>query len=357
MVGGILTYAIGQIKTFPVWRAIFLLCGGITVLWGFVLLAFFPDDIIHAKQFSLQDRATLVARGKLGRTGILNRKIKAYQIKEALCDMQIWLLVLYTLLNETINGGYANFGKLIIKGLVNDPLKTTALGIPLGAFQVFWILTGGYLASRFPNCRTYVMMLYLVPTIIGFSLMWRMDRQTQMMGVLFGYYICGSFVSSLVVALQFPAANLAGYTKRVTGTVLVFAAYCIGNIIGPHAFLEREAPIYTTGCKLGLGCAAGQVAVAYALRLLLLWRNKKRDQAQAAGAGLPEVDVVDEESIDLTDFEVSCPIHIPWLSTHSMLTRTPEPKVPICLVSIFYLIGFYEGMSHHLHIINKRPVF
>lgn len=105
MLGGILSYGIGQIKTFPVWKAIFLLCGGVTVVWGIVLFFFLPDDIIKAKRFTLEEKATLIARGKVGRTGILNRSIKAYQIKEALLDPQVWLLTLFTLLNETINGG------------------------------------------------------------------------------------------------------------------------------------------------------------------------------------------------------------------------------------------------------------
>lgn len=105
MLGGILSYGIGQIKTFPVWKAIFLLCGGVTVLWGGVLYFFLPDDIITAKRFTLEEKATLIARGKVGRTGILNRSIKVYQIKEAFMDPQVWLLTLFTLLNETINGG------------------------------------------------------------------------------------------------------------------------------------------------------------------------------------------------------------------------------------------------------------
>ncbi|KAI9332465.1 hypothetical protein DFJ73DRAFT_781241 [Zopfochytrium polystomum] len=47
-----------------------------------------------------------------------------------------------------------------------------------------------------------------------------------------------------------PAANLAGYTKRMKGTAAVFLAVCIGNIVGPHAFLAEEASTYPTGCKV-----------------------------------------------------------------------------------------------------------
>ncbi|RSL96251.1 hypothetical protein CEP52_011575 [Fusarium oligoseptatum] len=74
-------------------------------------------------------------------------------------------------------------------------------------------------------------------------------------------------------------------------------AYCIGNIIGPHGFLGSEAPIYQTGCKLIIGCVAGQVLIALILRYVLIRRNKLRD---AQGP------VIEDENAalqDLTDFE------------------------------------------------------
>lgn len=99
-----------------------------------------------------------------------------------------------------------------------------------------------------------------------------------------------------------PAANVAGYTKRVTSTAFVFLAYCVGNIIGPQAFLASEAPIYGTGCKVIMGCTAGQVVLAIAIRLLLIKRNKQRD-AEAEASGQNAEDVSDEVLMDLTDFE------------------------------------------------------
>lgn len=183
MIGGILSYGIGQINGFPVWKAVFLVCGGMTVIWGVVLLLLLPDSILSAKFFDLEEKALLIARARLAKTGVLNKSIKWYQIREVFTDAQVWILIIFTLLNEVINGGVANFGKLIIKGLVGDPLRTTALGIPQGAFQgmaapsssqlvephdcksntfpVFWILSGTFVASKFRNMRTIVMTLWV----------------------------------------------------------------------------------------------------------------------------------------------------------------------------------------------------
>ena len=130
--------------------------------------------------------------------------------------------------------------------------------------------------------------------------MWKLSHKTHRVGVLFGYYIVGAYVCSLVLSLQMPATNLGGYTKRSTGVALVFLAYCVGNIIGPHAFLAKEAPLYQTGCKVILACASAQVVLAVCLRVLLVRRNKERD-AQAA-EDQPQSDY--DELADLTDFEV-----------------------------------------------------
>lgn len=85
--------------------------------------------------------------------------------------------------------GFANFGKLIVKGIAHgDALKTTAYGIPSGGFQVFFVFTGPYLASKFKNIRTYIMALYLLPTIIGTSLVWKLPRSNSN-GLLVSYYL------------------------------------------------------------------------------------------------------------------------------------------------------------------------
>ena len=110
-------------------------------------------------------------------------------------------------------------------------------------------------------------------------------------------------MTGLVLALQMPATNLGGYTKRTTGVAIVFMTYCVGNIIGPHAFIASESPKYPTGCKVILACSVTQVAVALSLRALLMARNKKRDAAAPAGTNA-EFNAVEEDGGDITDFEV-----------------------------------------------------
>lgn len=110
---------------------------------GVILLYYLPNNIMTAKRFTPEEKALLIARTQQNQTGIYNPVIKLSQVREALLDPQCWILFFFVLLNETVNGGIANFGKLIVKGLSGgDALLTTAYGIPQGALQVFFVFTG-----------------------------------------------------------------------------------------------------------------------------------------------------------------------------------------------------------------------
>ncbi|VUC28703.1 unnamed protein product [Clonostachys rosea] len=300
MIGGIMNYGVGQLKSFQIWKALYLICGGATLLWGFILLWLLPQSITDCKRFTVEERAILIGRVAANQTGILNKKFRLYQVREALLDGQVWLLFFFTLFNETINGGYATFGKLIVKGVVNgDTLKTVLYAFPSGGFLTFFILSGTFLSTKLKNGRTIVMILYLFPTIIGTTLVWQLPRSNKY-GLLLSYYIINSFVASLVLSIQMAGGNVAGYTKRLTSTCFIFLAYCAGNIIGPHAFIGAESPTYPTGCKTIISCAAGQIVCVVLLRVLLVRRNKMRDEAH----GPAEATMNTEDAIiDLTDFE------------------------------------------------------
>jgi hypothetical protein len=47
---------------------VFLICGGVTVLWGGILLFFLPNSILSAKQFTIEEKILLIGRGKQNQT-------------------------------------------------------------------------------------------------------------------------------------------------------------------------------------------------------------------------------------------------------------------------------------------------
>jgi hypothetical protein len=47
--------------------------------------------------------------------------------------------------------------------------------------------------------------------------------------------------------LSLTTANIAGHTKKVTGSACLFVGYCVGNIAGPFFYKSSQAPDYSLG--------------------------------------------------------------------------------------------------------------
>ncbi|KAJ5161960.1 MFS transporter [Penicillium capsulatum] len=127
VVGGVLTYGIGQIRTIAVWRAIYL------ILWW-----------DHHRVGSY--RASLPAGRYRLRKKIQARREGPFDRSQSTGSHGLWILF-FVLFDGVVNGGVSNFSKLTIKGLTKNPLMTVALGIPFGGFQIAWVLSGTFLAS------------------------------------------------------------------------------------------------------------------------------------------------------------------------------------------------------------------
>lgn len=76
-----------------------------------------------------------------------------------------------------------------MKGVVNgDTLKTVLYAFPSDGFLTFFILSGTFLATKFKDGRTIVMIFHLFPTIIGTTLVWQLPRSNKY-GLFLSYYI------------------------------------------------------------------------------------------------------------------------------------------------------------------------
>lgn len=86
MSGSIIFYGVGQAKGWEVWRIIYIICGGLTFVWGIVLWFLMPDNILTSTRFTTEERATLIAQNARGRGGVFSRTIKKHQILEVFRD-------------------------------------------------------------------------------------------------------------------------------------------------------------------------------------------------------------------------------------------------------------------------------
>ncbi|KAK2779105.1 hypothetical protein FQN53_001541 [Emmonsiellopsis sp. PD_33] len=302
--GGLLGYGIGHIKgALPSWKYEFLIIGALCSVWGIVMFFFLPDSPVTAPLLSQRNRKLAVERLRDNQTGVENKHLKPYQIREAFMDYKLYLFFLLGTVCNIPNGGISNFGTIIIKGFGFSTLVTTLMQIPYGVLIAISILLCVYLNNKFENRRCIFTLLFLCPNIAGaFGL--RFVAEEQQVGRLICYYLTGPYNAAFVLILSMQVANTAGHTKKVVTNAVLFLGYCAGNIVGPFFYLTEQAPSYPLGIWSMIVSHLIEAVLISTLGLLLRRENKLRDRIQSQQeGGLEGRDLAATAFLDMTDRE------------------------------------------------------
>ncbi|KAJ7157616.1 major facilitator superfamily domain-containing protein [Mycena crocata] len=293
--GGLLGYAIGSINgSLASWRYEFVIIGAVCSAWAISLLYILPNSPATMVWLTRDERLMAVARLRKNQTGIENKMFQSDQAIECMLDVKTWLFLLLGFLGNILNGGISNFSTLIIEGLGFDTLETTLLGIPQGALVVIWISLGAWINGKLPpNFRTYVCMLFMLPTIAG-SLGFLLAPLDANVGRLVCFYLTGSYHASFV---------LGGQTKKMLTNALIWFGACIGNISSPFFYHADQAPTYHLGIVSMLVSNVLELGVFVLLRIYFVRENARREQERSEKEGVSvEIPHVNEATFaDLTD--------------------------------------------------------
>ncbi|KAM6515496.1 hypothetical protein FSOLCH5_009721 [Fusarium solani] len=275
---GIISYAISQTHThLAQWRLLFIVLGGITVLWSATVLAFLPDSPVSAWWLSPRERYIAIRRVQKNNTGIEDKRVKWYQIKELLVDPKTYLLALFACAQNIPNGGLVTFSSIIVSGLGYSVPITTLLGMPTGVVATTWQIILAVFCAKLKNMRcTIIAVANIVPMVCAI-LMWQLPRDNQT-GLLAAYYVFYTYWGSYVMSTSVPMANVSGHTKKVTMNAVYFFSYCLGNIIGPQVFQKNDAPNYTKGYTGLLICLVVSAVSISVYGLLCRRENARRDR-------------------------------------------------------------------------------
>ncbi|KAI4204136.1 MAG: hypothetical protein LQ350_001327 [Teloschistes chrysophthalmus] len=128
--GGLLGYGIGNIKgALPSWKYEFIIIGALCCIWGIVMFIMLPDSPVTAKLLTHRQRRLAIERLRENQTGVENKHLKAYQVREAFMDYKLYLFFVLGVVGNIPNGGISNFGTIIIKGFGFSTLVTTLMQI------------------------------------------------------------------------------------------------------------------------------------------------------------------------------------------------------------------------------------
>lgn len=241
-----------------------------------------PSSPSDARWLSEEEKIAAVWRIARNQTGIKHAKVLKYQIREALCDVRIYCLLVQQFALGMANGGLGGYYSAFLRGFGWSSIQAIRYQLPIGAVQLFASIIAGYLASRYRN-RTIIIVLVLaifsITAMVGFSTI----PIEQKMALTACTWIVSAGGGAIVLNWAIVAANFAGHTKRTTVNGINFVAYWSGNFAGPFLFDPREAPRYHSATVV-LGAMLGASWLATASMGVYMWNaNRRRDAKAAAG--------------------------------------------------------------------------
>ncbi|KAI8941891.1 hypothetical protein NX059_000005 [Plenodomus lindquistii] len=307
MVGGLIAYGVSHYRgrvIFP-WQLLFLLLGCCTVAWSAVIWFILPDSPMRAAGFSEEEKAMLVERVRHNETGIQNRKYKRYQVTEALTDPFVWCCVALIVICNLVIGGLGVFSNLIISAFGFSVLQTQLLNIAQGGWTIIVMVGSAYLSQK-TGQTCLIMVIWSIPAIVGTGVILGIKpTSSNAGGLLIAFYCTQFFLAQGNMIISLVSRNIAGQTKKGITLTLTFIGWSIGNMVAPQLFQVSDAPRYTHGFIAHL-CIYGVYLVFVLLtRVILMRRNKLKQQAAAAAVARDGEDPASHELAfqDLTDLE------------------------------------------------------
>ncbi|KAH6900565.1 major facilitator superfamily domain-containing protein [Thelonectria olida] len=256
------------------WRIMFIVLGLVTVTIGFSTFFLVPDTPMQAKWLTDVEKVALLKHVSVNQTGIDSRKFRPREILEALCDPQLYLMVLSVILLSVSSGVVTTYSATLITSLGYTPKKAALMNMPSGVVSIFFTLFVGY-GIRKQSHRWAWIIACIIPAIIGGALMSFLDVKNRK-GVLAGIYLVNAVVAPLPIFYNWTAANFAGGTKRAFAAAVVSGSFSIGNIIGPQTFQAKDAPDFRPAKLAVMGTQAGCALTTFTLFLYYFCANNRR---------------------------------------------------------------------------------
>lgn len=302
--------------TFTSWQIMFLVIGLVTVAVGALVLLLLPDNPMSSR-LSHSEKVWAIERLRSNQTGIENVHFKWAQVRECFADPQTWLLALVTIGSNIPNATTSSFQATIIKGFGYGSKTTALLSIPAGVVIIIAILVATSAAGHFNQRIPFAMGTQLCGVLGGCLVSYgcpvindlarTLIRCLQIaflpddnkVGRLIGVYIMNGIVAGLPLLYALVAANFGGHTKKVTMNAVLLISFCLGNIIGPLTFRNRDSPEHLPAKITIIVADVFSIIVLIILRFYYIWENKRRNRlAVSHQENIEFLDLTDKENLE-----------------------------------------------------------
>ena len=312
---GFIAYGIAYLhSSFPGYKVLNIVIGGVTILLAVIVWFFYPDNPAKAKFLSVEEKVWVIRRVQRTQLNTIEQKhlFKRAHAIEAFKDPISWLITGFFLLQQLANnltyqqtllyeemGGVSNLGLTLV----------TVAG---AGYAVLWALFASGVMYFFPNTTCFCVIWSTLPAWVGSIAAVSLNLKNSIGMLAVTCMASLSFGVPWICAFGLAASTAgASYSKRLTRNSMVMGAYSVANIISPQLWQSRDAPRYVPAwivqIVLSFTIAPGLIGIVW---IILSRRNKARLAALHEGDRTGYVEdesgakiEVDVSALDLTDLE------------------------------------------------------
>ncbi|MCJ1297972.1 hypothetical protein MMC08_000761 [Hypocenomyce scalaris] len=258
------------------WRLLFLVEGLPTILMAPVAFFFLPDSPDKAKFLNEEEKLIAKARGvrQVGDTerigGVVWKDVGA-----ALLDAKCWFTALMYFSCNVSFSSLPVFLPTILTDMGFNAIDSQGLTAP--PFFISFLITifSTYVADRIQQ-RGYMLMFLSCVGGIGYVLL----ATCKTVGVrYFGVFLAAAGVFPCIAnILPWVLNNQGSDTRRGTGMVILNVIGQCGPLLGTNIFPTSDGPRYVKGQSICAAFIFFNGLLAFGLRTLLVWENKKLDE-------------------------------------------------------------------------------
>lgn len=263
--------------SFSSWRLLYIITGIITLVLGVISFLHMPDSPAKAWFLNDKEKKYCLERARDNQQGFGNHHFKKTQVIEAIKDPTLYLFFFYGMSYAIPNGGFNNFGSILLHGdfgfstedalLMNMPGGAIDIIFPMCiAFFNFYVMKG----RRLLTCVFVNLFVVIGMCCLNFS--------THRGSKLFGYLTFYVATASSAGVLSTMSSNVAGYSKKALANAMYLFGYCTGNILANFTFKESESPGYISAkTAMLVSFIAGTIFIG-TLMIIYIRRNREKDR-------------------------------------------------------------------------------
>ena len=267
---------------------------------GILFAIHIPDNPSKAWFLTPTEKKLVVERIRSNQQGFGNKHFKIHQFKEAMLDVNTWLYFLFAIASNIPNGALTNFGSILLNSDFGyTPKNSLLMNMPCGGVEfvgcILFAASHSFVPHRMAISFTAMALALAASCMLAFA----GPKEVR----LAGYYLMYVYPTTMICALSCFASNTAGHTKKITTNAVFLIGYCVGNLIGPQTFVEKQAPSYTGGKNSFVVCDCITLILIAAIYYNYWLGNRRKEKELVLLKETSLDDLEYYEFADMTDKE------------------------------------------------------